>query len=321
VYEVGSLLDSATQISQMVLRKSTNDGASWTQYKPTTQESYAYAVLPHPTNDAIICLGGYFRESDGTYYPVIFRTTDRGVTWNKSGSSIFTQPWNQVQVLECEKNNPNKLYAGLSGYGLYLSTDAGSSWSQTLPYVNVTCIVIDPSNENNVFVGTSSGVKSSTDGGKTWRDMNENLTTLTVESLDYDAVNKVLYAGTQYGGVFRRSIGIANAVEQDIVPDRIELCQNYPNPFNPTTDIEFRIANFEFVTLKVFDVLGREIATLAEGYYGAGSYKATFDASGLSSGVYYYRLEARQTDGGQPGGASTGSARSFVQTKAMVLMK
>lgn len=312
----------------MVLRKSTNDGASWTQYKPTTEESYAYAVLPHPTNDAIIYLGGYFRQSNGNNCPVIFKTTDRGVTWNKSGSSTFTQPWDQVQALECEKNNPNKVYAG-SNYGLYLSTDAGSSWSQPLMNVNVTCIVIDPTNENNVFVGTSSGVKSSTDGGKTWRDMNENLTTLMVESLDYDAVNKVLYAGTQYAGVFRRSIGIANAVEQGMVPEQIELYQNYPNPFNPTTAIGYQLSANSFITLKVFDVLGREIATLAEGYYGAGSYKATFDASGLSSGVYYYRLEvrqidggqARQTDGGQAGGASTGSARSFVQTKAMVLMK
>jgi hypothetical protein len=289
VYEIGSLLDSATQISQMVLRKSTNDGATWTQYKPMTGESYAYAVLPHPTNDAIIYLGGYYVQS-GICYPVVLKTTDRGATWGKLGSSTFTQQYDQVNVLECGKNNPNKVYAG-SYYGVYISTDAGVSWSHPLLNVNVTCMVIDPTNENNVFVGTSSGVQSSTDGGKTWTTMNENLTTQYILSLDYDAVNKVLYAGTMYGGVFRRTIGIASAVEQNLVPDRLELSQNYPNPFNPKTVIRFAIPAQSRYRLTVHNLLGEEIAVLFDATMSAGSHVVQFDAQSLSSGTYFYRLQ------------------------------
>ena len=274
----------------MVLRKSTNDGVSWTQYKPTALESYAYAVLPHPTNDAVIYLGGYLVQSDGSYPPAIFKTTDRGVSWNRSGASVFTQSWEEIRVLECGKSNPNKVYAG-SSYGLYISTDAGSSWSHPLMNVSVNCMLIDPANENNIFVGTYTGVESSTDGGKTWTTMNDNLTTLMVESLDFDAVNRVLYAGTQYGGVFHRSIGIANAVEKDLVPDRIELYQNYPNPFNPKTVIRFTVPVQTSYRLTVHNLLGEEIAILLDATLPAGSHAVQFDAQSLSSGTYFYRLQ------------------------------
>ncbi|MBX2992427.1 MAG: T9SS type A sorting domain-containing protein [Bacteroidetes bacterium] len=77
------------------------------------------------------------------------------------------------------------------------------------------------------------------------------------------------------------------------------LHQNYPNPFNPTTNIEFRIparptggANREFVSLKVFDVLGREVATLVNEVKEAGEHSIQFNASNLSSGIYFYRLKA-----------------------------
>jgi hypothetical protein len=194
-----------------------------------------------------------------------------------------------VQVLECANSNPSKLYAG-SAAGLYISTDAGSSWSQPLWNFNVTCIVIDPTNENNVFVGTSSGVKASTDGGKTWTDINENLVIQSVESLDYDAVNKVLYAGTKYGGVFRRSVGTANAVEQDVVPTRIELYQNYPNPFNPKTVIRFAVPEQSSYRLTVHNLLGEEVAVLLDATLPAGLHSVQFDAQDFSSGTYFYRL-------------------------------
>jgi len=76
------------------------------------------------------------------------------------------------------------------------------------------------------------------------------------------------------------------------VPDKYELKQNYPNPFNPTTKIEFGIPNSGLVTLKVYDISGREIETIYNGYLNAGFYSASFFAEGLSSGIYFYRLEA-----------------------------
>jgi hypothetical protein len=76
------------------------------------------------------------------------------------------------------------------------------------------------------------------------------------------------------------------------MPSTYLLQQNYPNPFNPSTTISFSIPTSEFVTLKVYDVLGREIATLVNENLSAGSYSYNFDASNLTSGVYFYKLQA-----------------------------
>ena len=73
-------------------------------------------------------------------------------------------------------------------------------------------------------------------------------------------------------------------------PDKFQLLQNYPNPFNPATNIELRIANREFVTLKIFDMLGREVASLVNEQREAGTYTVRWDASGVPSGFYFYRL-------------------------------
>ena len=83
------------------------------------------------------------------------------------------------------------------------------------------------------------------------------------------------------------------------------LSQNYPNPFNPTTLIRYTIAGSKEVKLGVYDILGREVAVLVNERRGPGSYEVTFDGSGLSSGVYVYRL----------------IVGNFVESRKMVLMK
>ncbi len=89
------------------------------------------------------------------------------------------------------------------------------------------------------------------------------------------------------------------------LPTNYSLSQNYPNPFNPETTMSYSIPKSEHVTLKVFDVLGREIATIVDEYKQAGTYKANFNASGLVSGVYFYQLRVG----------------SFMQIKKMVMIK
>ena len=96
------------------------------------------------------------------------------------------------------------------------------------------------------------------------------------------------------------------------VPVEFALDQNYPNPFNPNTNIEFQIPNNEYVTLKIYNLLGEEIATLVSGQLVAGSYSYNWDASELASGIYFYRLYV---------GSLTGEARGFVQTRKMILMR
>jgi hypothetical protein len=76
------------------------------------------------------------------------------------------------------------------------------------------------------------------------------------------------------------------------LPVSIFLEQNYPNPFNPSTKIKYSIPQFGMVTIKVYDLLGKEVATLADEYKPAGRYEVEFNAAALPSGVYFYKLNS-----------------------------
>ena len=103
------------------------------------------------------------------------------------------------------------------------------------------------------------------------------------------------------------------SVEENFIVEDYILEQNYPNPFNPSTTIKWQQPETGFVTLKIYDVLGREITTLVDEELSAGIHQTIFDASSLSSGVYFYQIKA-----GEP---STSSGQSFIQTKKMILLK
>ena len=100
------------------------------------------------------------------------------------------------------------------------------------------------------------------------------------------------------------------------LPLEYSLSQNYPNPFNPSTTINYSIPNVEThghasVVLLVYDILGREVTTLVNQQQKAGNYEVTFDASHLTSGIYFYRLQIYPT----------GRGESFVESKKMILLK
>ncbi len=99
---------------------------------------------------------------------------------------------------------------------------------------------------------------------------------------------------------FSEEIRVSN-----LVPAEYSLEQNYPNPFNPSTEIKFSVPQTTNVTLKVFDVMGREVATLIDEQMEAGKHSVVFDAANLSSGVYYYTI----------------ITENFIQTKKMLLLK
>lgn len=114
----------------------------------------------------------------------------------------------------------------------------------------------------------------------------------------------------QFGGTDSITVGV-NASSQ--IPRAFVLEQNFPNPFNPTTAVNYQLPAVSEVRLKVYDILGREVATLVNGVQPPGTYTVHFGHPGLASGMYIYRLEARRQDGGQTGG--------FVQTRKMILLK
>ncbi|MBE0550851.1 MAG: T9SS type A sorting domain-containing protein [Ignavibacterium sp.] len=105
----------------------------------------------------------------------------------------------------------------------------------------------------------------------------------------------------------------SDVTDDKILPTEFVLEQNYPNPFNPSTKISWQSPVGSWQTLKIYDVLGKEVATLVNEYRDAGKYELEFNAEKLSSGVYYYQLRV--------GDPSTGSGQSFVETKKMIYLK
>jgi len=120
-------------------------------------------------------------------------------------------------------------------------------------------------------------------------------------SLNLDDVAGVQIAASRFGD----QVVSVYEVPSSGIPNSYSLSQNYPNPFNPSTNIQYSIPKSGFVTLKIYNLLGQEVATLIEGNQTAGTYIATFDASRVSSGVYFYRL----TSGG------------FAEVRKMLLLK
>ena len=97
------------------------------------------------------------------------------------------------------------------------------------------------------------------------------------------------YAQSDYSST--RTVSVVTAVKDEKIPTEYKLDQNYPNPFNPTTVISYQLPAISHVTLKIFDLLGREVATLVNEEKSAGNYKVTFDGNRLSSGIYFYQLK------------------------------
>jgi len=106
-------------------------------------------------------------------------------------------------------------------------------------------------------------------------------------------------------GLFTGDVIVVSADDDQLIPTQISLEQNYPNPFNPSTNIQYGVSNRQFVSLKIYDLLGKEIATLVNEEKPTGTYEVEWNASNIPSGVYFYQLK---TEG-------------FIDTKKMLLMK
>ena len=218
-------------------------------------------------------------------YGNVFISADSCKNWAsvKNGlPSLF-----QVYSLTAKEEN---VYAGL-GQGLYVSTDAGSNWNLiNTNFLMVTALSV---NGDRIFAGTwGMGVYISSDNGDNWV-WNSPLRGANIKVLASN--NEFLFAGeSNYGKLYRISLSYLTSI-RDISknsPINFSLFQNYPNPFNPTTKIEYSIPKTSFVTLKVYDVLGREIATLVNEEKTIGKYNVEFNGINLSSGIYLYKIQA-----------------------------
>jgi hypothetical protein len=132
------------------------------------------------------------------------------------------------------------------------------------------------------------------------------LTGLAASTIYYYRIAASNAAGTNQGGIssFTTLVTSVERLEGQL-PETYFLAQNYPNPFNPSTTIEFALPKSTFVTLWVWDLLGRQVGELVNEKLSPGTYGTQWDAGGLAGGVYFYRLQAGD----------------FVETKKMLLMR
>ncbi len=266
----------------------TNYGANWVQ----TSLNNVWVI-------SLAADGNYVYA--GTSDAGVFVSTNEGLNW---AQTLNTPNINALTV------RGNNIFAGANNTGLYLSTNNGSTWTQTpLNYMTVRTIEVDG---NNIYAGTfGNGVFVSNDFGNNWIQRNEGLGNVTVYSLCI--INNYLFAGT-INSILRRPLSDLTGITtiSNEIPNQFSLSQNYPNPFNPGTVISFSIGLLSgqlsvnnLVSLKVYDLLGREVQTLINEQLHPGTYEVDWDGSGFSSGVYYYRLEAG----------------NYFETKKMLLVK
>lgn len=263
-------------------------------------------------------------------FPTVFRLDNTLGTDGEVNISIpGTQSGEHIHGLAVNPNNGNEVIAVVSNYNVesvYHSTNAGASWTavggnlenENGPSVRTATIGLD-SNSNPVYlVGTSIGLYATSDlngSSTTWTKQAEDLVgNSIVEYLAYRVSDGTVAVGTHGRGIFIGEIPqmVANETPGSENPNEFNLSQNYPNPFNPSTNISFSLPSSSVVSLDIFDINGRKVASILNNEeMQAGSHSELFEGINLASGVYVYQLQATSLAGGQV----------FTQTKQMTLLK
>jgi hypothetical protein len=189
---------------------------------------------------------------------------------------------------------------------IFLSTNEGASWEVFYSPLDNQTVNFFMDTDKYFFSATRKGVFVSSDNGLSWSLANAGLPSdsVWVSSLVLNGTN--LFAGIYGKGVWLNSSLVTKTREKSLdIPHAFLLSQNYPNPFNPSTIIQFSLPKPAVVTLGVFDILGREVASLVKGKLQTGTHTVLFEAYDLPNGVYFYRLQAGE----------------FIQQRKMLLLQ
>ncbi len=257
--------------------RSTDEGNSWSQIS---------TGFPNATISSLaVNQDGYVFAT--TLGSGLYRTTNNGELWQLKDLGITNPDIKSVAV-----NSQGIVFAGTFN-GVFRSTNNGDNWTRTDSGITTTGAVygFTFNSVGNVFLCKfSGGVYRSTDNGDHWTQFNTGLPTMNIQTLTANTSGNI-FAGTTGSGVYKSINTITGFHSSEIIANEFELSQNYPNPFNPVTIIKYELSISDFVSLKVFDVNGKEVRTLVNQKQSPGKYEIEFDGADLAGGVYFYQLD------------------------------
>lgn len=302
------------------LYRTTNGASNWTKISPQLTDysggrlGTITTIAVAPTNSNVIYVG-----SDDSH---VWVSTDDGTNWNEISDGL---PIRWVTRVAVDPTDENIVYATFNGLKwrdpqphVFRSTNKGTTWSDissNLPDAPVNAFAVDPVEPSRLYLGNDVGMYVSFNSGQSWWVLGESLPVLPIGDIEIHPTTRELVAGTYGRSMYKIDLNLVptNVESSEPIVTGFELEQNYPNPFNPSTKIKYTIPNViasgtkqsQLVTLKVYDILGNEIATLVNDEKPAGTYEVGFDATSLPSGVYFYQLKAGE----------------FISAKKMILLK
>lgn len=281
-----------------ILWRTPDTGRTWTSL-PTGTNGFPFNASIAVSNPAAL----YYSVG-----PYLARSIDSGLTWT-SIKVDTTHP----EIKNIVTLRQTEVFLA-TDHGIFFSSDNGTSWQSRMSgLTDSSFLSILVVGQSDLIVGSYTGhVFHSSNNGLGWQPFNDGIAATRINDLAVDSLGYA-YAATD-SGVFRTTDKITGAREYSAnEPYAFTLGQNFPNPFNPTTNISFSLPYKSFVSLKVFDVLGREVSVLLGEVLTSGRYSQHWNAGALPSGVYFYRLAANAVSSGLTG--------SFTETKKLLLLK
>jgi photosystem II stability/assembly factor-like uncharacterized protein len=284
--------------SDSFLYRSTNFGLNWSQVGSKWFNDICIVEVLEGNSNIIL-------TGDATSRGTLYRSSDFGINWNNVNDTLAFE----IPDIANSKLNPSYVYcAFFEGVGgLKRSTDRGISWINVNLNYEAWAIDIARDDPTTFAYGTwfDNPIYLTNDGGITFTQT-AVIPGGTFALYYYDRAT--LFAQMSDGfHKMKINYTVPLGINQisSIVPDKFYLSQNYPNPFNPVTHLEFGISKFEFVSLKVYDALGKEVAILVNGKLTPGRYEYEFNGADLPSGIYFYKIETED----------------FSTSKRMILLK
>lgn len=270
------------------IRVSTNGGGAWTSGSNVGTENLNSVFFINP-------LTGFVTGNNGKFAYSVFI----------GQFGVRPQPNTENLMDITTIGNSYDLFICTSGGKVARTTNLGSNWTIYDLGISTQLNSIEQSGTNLWTVGNSGAIRYSSNSGANWasQGIGSGINYYSIDMIDNLRGFIVGDNGTILSTVSGGTVGIQQVSSE--IPANFKLSQNYPNPFNPVTHFEFAIADFGFVTLKVYDIMGKEIETIVSENLQGGVYNAEFDGSALTSGAYLYRLETK----------------GFTETKKMLLLK